>query len=42
MEKPSAWCQQSYLANDQSIRKEKAYWAENKGAGPTLSSTRMG
>lgn len=42
MEKPSAWCQQNYLANNQSVRKEKASWAENKGAGPAFSSARLG
>lgn len=42
VENPSAWHQQSYLAGDQSLRKEKAYWAENKATGPARSSTRLG
>lgn len=42
VENPSAWYQQSYLARDQSLRKEKAYWVENKATGPARSSTRLG
>lgn len=42
MEKPSAWCQQSYSAGYESIRKEKAYWVENEGTGLAFSSTKLG
>lgn len=42
LEKPSVWYEQSYLARDESIRKEQAYWVENKGAGLAFSSTQLG